>query len=152
MNMYYNVQDPVSAQSISDRMDTSDDSFTLSGQYQQQNNHKRDKRKRGYSQMEQDHDSPSPKRRRVTRPVVTETPTQPTFPVTIRTLSGKSVVVKLKPTERVRDVKDHLFRNEGIPPTQQRLIWNGKHLADERLLSEYGVNSGDTIHLVLALR
>jgi len=103
-------------------------------------------------------DVPPQKRRRVMRRPTTqlgafeELAQTLGIPVTIKTLSGKSVVIKVKPTERVSDVKGKLYRNEGIPPSQQRLIWNGKHMADDRLMSEYGVNSGDTIHLVLALR
>lgn len=35
---------------------------------------------------------------------------------------------------------------------QQRLIYGGKQMADEKMASEYGLEAGATLHLVLALR
>ena len=41
---------------------------------------------------------------------------------------------------------------EGIPPAQQRLIFGGKQMNDEKCVSEYGVEGGSVLHMVLALR
>lgn len=40
----------------------------------------------------------------------------------------------------------------GIPPPQQRLIFGGKQMMDDKTVSEYNVNAGSVLHLVLALR
>ncbi|CAG9539700.1 unnamed protein product [Cercopithifilaria johnstoni] len=41
---------------------------------------------------------------------------------------------------------------EGIPPPQQRLIFAGKQMNDEKTAQDYKVAGGSVLHLVLALR
>ena len=41
---------------------------------------------------------------------------------------------------------------EGIPPDEQRLIYSGKTLEDNRMLFEYGITRESTVHMVLRLR
>ena len=41
---------------------------------------------------------------------------------------------------------------EGIPPPQQRLIFGGKQMTDDKKASEYNIEGGSVLHLVLALR
>ncbi|KAL2232170.1 UNVERIFIED_CONTAM: Ubiquitin domain-containing protein DSK2 [Sesamum indicum] len=44
--------------------------------------------------------------------------------------------------------KEKIASQSGVPVGQQRLIFRGKVLKDDHLLSEYNVENGDTLHLV----
>ncbi|KAJ3348671.1 hypothetical protein GGF32_006048 [Allomyces javanicus] len=44
-----------------------------------------------------------------------------------------------------------IFESEGIPITQQRLIWSGKQLEFGRIFSDYGIPNEDVLYLVLRL-
>uniref|UniRef100_A0A6B2LTB3 Ubiquitin-like domain-containing protein n=1 Tax=Arcella intermedia TaxID=1963864 RepID=A0A6B2LTB3_9EUKA len=70
----------------------------------------------------------------------------------IRTLSGKSVKIELKSSQRIRDLKQLLYEKEGIPTEQQRLVYKGNVLGDDKCLLEYNIGNNSLIHLVLALR
>jgi len=52
---------------------------------------------------------------------------------------------------RIRHLKQLVFEKQGIPPNQQRLVYQGKQLTDEDVLDELGLKD-QTVHLVLALR
>ena len=41
---------------------------------------------------------------------------------------------------------------EGISPAQQRLIFNGSQLDDDKTVQESGIQEGASLHLVLTLR
>ena len=53
---------------------------------------------------------------------------------------------------QVSKIKERVEEKEGIPPVQQRLIFGGKQMADEKTAAEYSLEGGATLHLVLALR
>ena len=49
-------------------------------------------------------------------------------------------------------IKERVEEKEGIPPPQQRLIFSGKQMNDEKTAADYKVSGGSVLHLVLALR
>ncbi|KAK4444295.1 ubiquitin [Podospora aff. communis PSN243] len=70
----------------------------------------------------------------------------------IRTLTGREIELDVEPTDKVAQIKEKVEEKEGIPPAQQRLIYGGKQMVDDKTASDYQLEGGCTLHLVLALR
>ncbi|KAH8118832.1 ubiquitin, partial [Phellopilus nigrolimitatus] len=54
--------------------------------------------------------------------------------------------------DQVTRIKEKVEEQSGVPPQQQRLIYGGRQMQDEKTAKEAGVKPGDVLHLVLALR
>lgn len=76
----------------------------------------------------------------------------PNMFIKVKNLTGRVIDLDVDTDDSIQQVKEKLEEKEGIPPDQQRLIFSGRAMADDRKLSSYNVVSGNTLHLVLALR
>ncbi|CAB0008914.1 unnamed protein product [Nesidiocoris tenuis] len=72
--------------------------------------------------------------------------------IRVMTYSGKTVDIDIDPDDTIFRIKERVEVLEGIPPQQQRLIFCGKQLNDEKTILEANIIGGSTLHLVLALR
>ncbi|KAM9285496.1 AN1-type zinc finger protein 4 isoform 3-T3 [Morus bassanus] len=75
-----------------------------------------------------------------------------TMELFIETLTGTCFELRVSPFETVVSVKAKIQRLEGIPVSQQHLIWNNTELKDDYCLNDYNISEGCTLKLVLAMR
>jgi hypothetical protein len=70
----------------------------------------------------------------------------------VKTLTGKTITLELDWWNTIEDLKCKIQDKEGIPPDQQRIIYEAQQLLDPITIEEYGIERGSYFHLVLNLR
>jgi len=70
----------------------------------------------------------------------------------VQTLTGTLFELRVSPFETILSIKGKVQRLEGIPISQQHLIWQSTDLQDDFCLHDYGIKNGATLTLVLAMR
>jgi len=84
-------------------------------------------------------------------PVIKSPPPPGTMQIFVINMHTKAVTLVVRPRDTVAKLKLMIEDREGIRVDQQRLIFGGKQLVDERTLTDYNIQKGNTIHLALRL-
>ena len=69
--------------------------------------------------------------------------------INLKTVMGKTINIFVHPCESIENVKQKIEAIEGIPTARQSLIFSGKELDDEGIMSDYCISQVSTIFLVL---
>jgi len=72
--------------------------------------------------------------------------------IKVKTLTGREIELDIDPEDKIERIKEKVEEQSGVPPPQQRLIFSGRQMADEKTARESNVVAGSVLHLVLALR
>ncbi|CAG9310270.1 unnamed protein product [Blepharisma stoltei] len=72
--------------------------------------------------------------------------------VVLRDLTGVDNEINVNSDDTVERLKEIYQETAGVPVDQQRIIFAGKQLEDEKRLNEYGITAGAIMHMVLRLK
>lgn len=67
----------------------------------------------------------------------------------IKNMGGDIKTYEVEDTDTVAQLKQKIHDKDGVPPTQQRLVFNGKELDDDKTMADYQMDEHSTVHLVL---
>jgi len=77
---------------------------------------------------------------------------QEAFTIQIKTATGRFHSIDVTPSMTVMELKLQIKKVEMYEPDQQRIIYSGKQLSDDKQLKDYPISADATLHLIVRLR
>jgi len=72
--------------------------------------------------------------------------------IKVKTLTGREIELDIDTDDKISRIKEKVEEQSGVPPPQQRLIYGGRQMNDEKTAKDFNIGAGAVLHLVLALR
>ena len=66
----------------------------------------------------------------------------------VRLVDGKTITLDVEATELIHSVKSQIQGKAGFPRKEQRLVFAGNQLEDDKTLAHYNIQKENTIDLV----
>ena len=79
-------------------------------------------------------------------------PKTETFTIQVKTMTGLLHNITVFPSMTVLELKCIIEKIENYTPDQQRIVYCGKQLSDEKQIKDYSIQPDVTIHLIIRLR
>jgi len=71
------------------------------------------------------------------------------YQIFVRLVNGTLFKLKISYSDIVDQVKRLIQETTGVPKDQQRIIFAGKQLEDDRIFCHYGIQKESTVHLIV---
>ena len=72
--------------------------------------------------------------------------------VFVKVLTGKTISIKYNENMTIEQLKNIIFKREGIPIKEQNMVYAGKFLSNYNQIKDYNLKNDSVVHLVLKLR
>jgi ubiquitin len=70
----------------------------------------------------------------------------------VKTITNQTLTLDVTDSDKIVDLKKKIQAKQQIPYDQQRLIFSGKELEDDKSVGDYNISKENTLHLVIRLK